>query len=203
MAVVARHVRRACRLGGIEWSVLGTEHLPGEGHVIMHNELSMPDLLMLHGVVLRDYAELTVGADEWAVMPGTRRMCDIMGIELFRRGDRTASDRFLADLAVKVRDGARLSWAGPGKLSPDGEVQRFKRGGAIIAIRAGAPIVPLAIKGSWEIMETGSMRMRPGSICLQFGPSIDTSDWTEERAAELAEHVRTIVAEMYAEGRPS
>lgn len=198
IAVIERHMDRACRLGGIEWTVEGEEHLPRDGYVILHNESSLVDLLMLHGVVLRHYAEMTVGAAEWGRMPGIKRACDILGIHLHRRGDRAGADRFLADLAERVREGARLSWSGPGRLSLDGEVQRFKRGGPLIAIRAGAPIVPLAIQGGWEVMKTGSMRMRPGRVHLKFGPPIPTADWVEEQSSDLAERARVAVAELYA-----
>lgn len=201
MAIVRAHVDRVLRLGGVQWSVSGEEHLPEGGYVLVHNETSLADLCIVHGVVLHDFAERTIGAAEWSVVPGARWMFEALGITPFLRGDRAAADRVLDDLTAHAAAGGRVSMSGPGRVSRDDRIQRFKRGGALIAIRAGRPAVPVALSGGWDVMQGGSMRLRPGHIALQFGSPIATEGMDEEDAPALAARLQAEVSEMYEAAR--
>jgi 1-acyl-sn-glycerol-3-phosphate acyltransferase len=47
-------------------------------------------------------------------------------------------------------------------------------GGILIAIKAGCPIVPVAISGSHKVLPKGSIRVRPGRIRMTFGLPVQT-----------------------------
>ena len=51
-----------------------------------------------------------------------------------------------------------------GTRSADGTLQPFRRGGFFLALDSGAPIVPVSIKGTYELMPRGTWRIRKGPV---------------------------------------
>jgi 1-acyl-sn-glycerol-3-phosphate acyltransferase len=60
-----------------------------------------------------------------------------------------------------------------GTRSRDGKLLPFKKGPFYLALESGAPVVPVAIRGTREMMPKGSLRIRPGIAEVAFQPSID------------------------------
>ncbi len=61
-----------------------------------------------------------------------------------------------------MRTGRPVLFFAEGTRSADGSLQPFKRGAFVIALKAGVPIVPVSVSGSYEILPKGSLRIRPG-----------------------------------------
>ncbi|MBI4904098.1 MAG: 1-acyl-sn-glycerol-3-phosphate acyltransferase [Acidobacteria bacterium] len=80
-----------------------------------------------------------------------------------------------------------------------GVLREFKEGAALIAISAGVPIVPVAIKGTREIIPMGSIRMVPGKVQLRIGKPITTADLTTRDRGSLNDQLRAAVEAMLAE----
>ena len=81
-----------------------------------------------------------------------------------------------------------------GTRSPDGTLLPFRRGGFVLAIQAGVPIVPIALVGGSDILSKGSLRLQPGAMQAQFGPLIDTTSYRYETRDELMSRVRATIA---------
>jgi 1-acyl-sn-glycerol-3-phosphate acyltransferase len=60
-----------------------------------------------------------------------------------------------------------------GGRAPDG-LREFKEGAAYIAIKAGVPIVPMALIGMREKLPMGSIHIRSGEVTLRIGSPIST-----------------------------
>jgi 1-acyl-sn-glycerol-3-phosphate acyltransferase len=80
-----------------------------------------------------------------------------------------------------------------GTRSPDGRLQRFKKGVFVMAIKAGAPIVPISVSGSNKIMPKGKFVMRPGGVRITFHEPIPTEGSTIEDRQVLIECVRQAI----------
>jgi len=74
-----------------------------------------------------------------------------------------------------------------GTRSTDGRMQPFKKGAFVLALDTGAPVVPIGITGSREVMPKGSFRIRSGEIDIRIGDplSVEGLD-AEARGALLA-----------------
>jgi 1-acyl-sn-glycerol-3-phosphate acyltransferase len=72
-----------------------------------------------------------------------------------------------------------------GTRSPDGKLGIFKKGGFIIAIRGGIPIVPISISGSRFVLPKHSLQARPGVIKMVIGKPIDTTDYNYSNRDKL------------------
>jgi 1-acyl-sn-glycerol-3-phosphate acyltransferase len=80
-----------------------------------------------------------------------------------------------------------------GGRSHNGELQAFKEGGAYIAIRAGVPVVPVAISGTRELLPWGSGIVRPGYVRLRILEPIETAQLNLKDRGRLTEQVRTLI----------
>jgi 1-acyl-sn-glycerol-3-phosphate acyltransferase len=81
-----------------------------------------------------------------------------------------------------------------GQRSWDGRLQPFRRGGFFLALEAGAPIVPVSIAGTFELMPRASRRVRSGRVRIVFHEPIAAAGFSPETMPELMERVRAAIA---------
>jgi long-chain acyl-CoA synthetase len=74
--------------------------------------------------------------------------------------------------AQGLRRGLALCIFPEGGRTFDGELQEFKKGAAILARELSAPVVPVAIHGTYEVWRRNSMRIRPHRVTIRFGEAI-------------------------------
>ena len=84
-----------------------------------------------------------------------------------------------------------------GTRSHDGRIRPFKKGGFIMAINAGVPIVPIVMRGTRRIMSKGNLRIDPGNVQLQIKEPIDTSDYSRNSRNDLIKRVRHVICEGF------
>src|SRR5579885_1146740 len=82
-----------------------------------------------------------------------------------------------------------------GGRSHDGVMRPFKEGGAYIAIRAGVPVVPVAIIGTRAVLPYGAGVVKPGFVTLRILEPIATANLTLKDRGKLTEQLRTVIAE--------
>jgi 1-acyl-sn-glycerol-3-phosphate acyltransferase len=75
-------------------------------------------------------------------------------------------------------------------------MREFQDGAAFIAIRAGVPLVPLAIVGLQPLLPMGSMHIRSGSVVLRIGDPIPTTGLTIKDRAALTAQAQEQVARL-------
>ena len=80
-----------------------------------------------------------------------------------------------------------------GGRSHTGELQPFKEGAAYIAIRAGVPLVPVAILGSREVLPYGSGIVKAGEVELHILPPLETSSLTLKDRSRITEQCRELI----------
>jgi 1-acyl-sn-glycerol-3-phosphate acyltransferase len=81
-----------------------------------------------------------------------------------------------------------------GTRSPGGRLLPFRRGGFFLALDSGAPIVPVSIAGTYELMPRGSRRVRKGKVRIAFHEPVAVTGHTVESLPALMERVRTAIA---------
>ena len=69
-----------------------------------------------------------------------------------------------------------------------------------MAIKAGAPIVPVAISGGRAAMVKGSFIIRPVTLTVRIGRPVETRNITVEDRDALIAGVRLEIAALLAEG---
>jgi len=98
--------------------------------------------------------------------------------------------RSMLQAAEKVRKSVSVMIFPEGTRSPDGNLQPFKKGLFLIALKSQAPILPIAIRGTGKIMQKGGWRIHPGKVDIIIAPPIETAGMPPEREGELSDRVR-------------
>ena len=101
----------------------------------------------------------------------------------------TEGARMVADRRVSV-----LLFPEGGR-APEG-LREFKEGAAYIAIKAGVPIVPMALSGMRELLPMGSIHLRGGTVTLRIGEPIPTSGLTLADRGSLTQRLYEEISQM-------
>lgn len=114
----------------------------------------------------------------------------LAGFPFIDRGSRERAIRTLEKTARLFKKATSVVIFPEGTRSPDGRLLPFKKGGFVLALQAGVPIVPVSIRGGRNVLPKGSLRVRPGRIEVIFGDPVPTTDHTMETKEILIEEVR-------------
>jgi 1-acyl-sn-glycerol-3-phosphate acyltransferase len=84
-----------------------------------------------------------------------------------------------------------------GGRSADGVITPFLSGAFYMAIKAGVPIVPVAIVGTYEVLKMNTYVIRPGNLQLVIGQPISTEGCTTRDMEALSEKVKSAIEDLY------
>lgn len=93
-----------------------------------------------------------------------------------------------------VKNGRSLAVFPEGRRTDDGRLQKFEPGAFKLALRAGVPIVPVTIRGTFEMLPRTSLAPRPGRVDVILSEPIDTTEYTEKTLPALIERTRAAIA---------
>jgi 1-acyl-sn-glycerol-3-phosphate acyltransferase len=185
-----KFVRMAVHAAGIRIRVEGLENIPIQACVFACNHASNVDPPVLAPVIPRRVSILV--KRELFHIPILSTGMRKAGFVAVDRGAKEGSVN-LDEVAHHLKNGLSFLVFAEGTRSPDGRLRPFKKGAALMAIHAGAPIVPVAIAGTPRIMGKGDWRLHPGEVTVRFCPAIDASQYTIDQRAELVERVEAEV----------
>jgi 1-acyl-sn-glycerol-3-phosphate acyltransferase len=175
----------------------GMENIPESGAAIVAgNHLSFSDHFVMPAILPRRITFLAKA--EYFTGPGLRGRL----VAAFFRGvgqipvDRSggkASSAIDAALEVLAR-GELLGIYPEGTRSHDGRLYRGRTGVAVMALRAGAPVVPCAMVGTFELQPPGRKIPRIGRVTIRFGRPLDFSRFAGMEEQRYA--VRSVTDEI-------
>lgn len=113
------------------------------------------------------------------------------------RENARSSLKSLVRASETVRGGTPLFVFPEGGRTPDGTIKPFMSGAFYVAIKAGVPIVPMAIIGTYEILPMNSYVIQPHSIRLVVGKPISTEGMNPREMGSLAVKVQREIEDLY------
>lgn len=160
-------------------TIVGEHNVPPTGGLILaSNHLSFIDSFAIPLAAPRQVSFLA--KDDYFTGTGVRGrlvrswMESIGAIPVDRRSSRAAQQSLDAALAV-LRSGGAFGIYPEGTRSRDGRLYRGKTGAAWLALTANVPIVPVALKGTQDIMPIGATLPRLAKVSVTFGTPIEVT----------------------------
>jgi 1-acyl-sn-glycerol-3-phosphate acyltransferase len=99
----------------------------------------------------------------------------------------------LDQAAEKMQNGVSVIIFPEGTRSLDGNLRSFKKGGFVMAVNSGIPVLPIALHGTWEIMSKTGFHIQPGHAVLEILPPIITSPPGSKNRNALITEVRIAI----------
>jgi 1-acyl-sn-glycerol-3-phosphate acyltransferase len=180
--------------------VVGGDLVPRSGALIVAaNHLSASDQVLTPISARRQVAYFAKA--EYFDQPGWRgklrdRMFRELGHIPVDRDDARAAAGTIVTGVELLAAGKALGIYPEGTRSPDGRLHKFRTGVARLALRSGAPVVPVGLVGTDQVLSPGDKRWHRAHVSVRFGAPLDFSGRPEdERSAAVLREVTELVRE--------
>lgn len=186
--------RVALALNNTRVELRGEEHLPGGPCILMSNHQSSFDILALIAAVPR--RTYWIAKKELFDIPVFGPSMRRGGYIPLDRSDGRKALKSMENAAAIIREGRSVIMFPEGTRTRDGQLLPFKRGGFMLAVRAGVPVIPVTINGSGKVNPGGLIRLYAGGISLTLHPQVCIPVGMKKSEAEewLMEKVRETIA---------
>jgi 1-acyl-sn-glycerol-3-phosphate acyltransferase len=190
-------VRVAIAIVGIRVVVEGEEFIIDRPAIYCVNHASNVEPPILYAVLHKILPKLLIlYKAELQKIPILSNGFNFVGFVPIERGNREQSSKALDTAVERLGRGFSFLVFPEGTRSRTGELLPFRKGAFLMAMRAGAPIVPTAIHGAREAMRKGSPIIQPVTVRVRLGPPIATANVPPEGRDELIQSVRGQIAIM-------
>ena len=185
--------RSILAVSGIRVSVTGVERIANDQpYIFMANHQSNLDIPVLLGHLPVQFRWLAKA--ELFKIPVFGQAMRGAGYISVDRADRPAAFESLRQAAEKIRSGYSILIFPEGTRSLDGSLKPFKKGGFVMAIGAGVPVVPVAVRGTYGIMPKNTWLIRPKDVAVDIGEPLATAGFTLDSKEALMEAVRNAIS---------
>jgi len=185
----------------IKVTVKGLSNLNHSGsYIYMPNHVSNFDIPVLQAYLPVQFRWLAKA--ELFKIPVFGYAMQQAGYISINRFDRKSAIQSLNKAAEIIKNGVSVIIFPEGTRSRENNIQPFKKGGFVLAVDSGVPIIPVIIHGTWTIMQKKQILVKPGNVVLEIKKPIKTLDYTRETKNDLMEKVRNIILESYGKNKP-
>ena len=183
--------RMALWLAGVRLEIHGLGQIPEHGAVVfMANHQSNCDPPALLAILP---PVLVMVKKEFFRVPLIGRGMSMCGFISVDRRNREQALEAVEKGVQALKAGKSFLVYPEGTRSPDGRLQRFKKGVFVMALKAAAPIFPISISGGHKIMPKGKFVMRPGGVRITFHEPVRTEGLAVEDRQAVVERVRAAI----------
>lgn len=176
--------------------IIGKEKIKkGQSYIIISNHQSEFDILAL---------VTTLGTQFRWIIKKELKKAPLFGYALYKsrnifidRSNTKDAIKSINEGINRLPKGASVMFFAEGTRSSDGKIQEFKKGGFIMAIEKGLPILPVTVSGSRKTLPKKSLVFSPGPIEVIIGEPVETTGYTQETIQDLVNKTRQIIISNY------
>ena len=191
-------MRLGIRAAGIRVRIEGVENIPhGESCIFLSNHVSNLDPpILLPAIPGMCSVFLKKSLIKIPLIGTAMRMAKYIPVS--RGHSRTEAAQSVAIAADALRSGMHIFIFPEGTRSPDGNLLPFKKGAFFLAADTNAPMVPIVITGTAQMMHKGSMKVYPGEAVVRFLPALRPQNFDSRE--DLMDTLRLEMQAALAEG---
>jgi 1-acyl-sn-glycerol-3-phosphate acyltransferase len=184
--------RSLIKFAGVTVNIFGEKKIPLDRPVLfVSNHQGNFDIPLLLGYINKPKG--FIAKIELLKLPFIRTWMTHLKCVFMDRSDPRQSLRVINQAAEYLKEGYSMVIFPEGTRSKGETLGEFKPGSLKLAVKAGVPIVPITIRGSYKIMEENGFIIKPANVEIEIFDPIPTAGLSKEQAAELPEGVRKII----------
>ena len=193
--------RALCWAAGVKIVVHGAEHIAhGRGTVYASNHVSWYDVFAIASVLPR---YTFVVKAELRKIPIFGWGAEGAGVVFLERENRKSAFASYEVVAEKIKQGLNVVVFPEGTRGHSYALRPFKKGPFVLAIAAGAPVVPIVVYGTREVMPKGAKlpRRTPASMTIGKPFRVETkrADGTKVSHQDASDAIMLRIAELLPE----
>ncbi|HUN60404.1 MAG TPA: lysophospholipid acyltransferase family protein [Candidatus Sulfotelmatobacter sp.] len=177
---------------GVYVDVKGVERIPAGTCIFAANHTSSADAPAVVWAIPRRIAILLKRSlFHWPIVGQAFHLAHFIPVDRFNRESAIES---VEQGIEAIRQGQSFLIYPEGTRSPDGRLQPFKKGTAVMAIKAGVPVVPVACSNAHRIMEKRKLQIHPGRILVEFLEPVDARNYSLDQREALVQELHDRLA---------
>ena len=188
-------------LSGAKYIIKGKENIPTDRPVLYAaNHRSFFDIILAYAIVPTQTA--FVAKKSIKKLPCVSQWMFFLNCLFLDRNDIKQGLQTILSAISLVKEGYSIYIAPEGTRNASDELLPFKEGSLKIAQKGKCPIIPVALLGTEEILESHSPWIKKGKIAIIFGEPINIDELSPEDKKHLGVYVREKVKALYEKNLP-
>lgn len=171
------------KISGAKVTIKGEENIPSGPVLIVSNHEGNFDIPVLLGFLEKPFG--FISKVEVEKIPIVYKWMEVMNCVLMDRNDRRQSIKAIRQGISLIKAGHSIAVFPEGTRSKGGPVGEFKAGSLRLGIDAQAPIVPIVIKGTSNLMEKNKGWIKPGNVTISILPAITPEEYQDVKINDL------------------
>lgn len=181
-------------MSGSKIKVIGEENLPAGSVLFISNHQSNFDIPIFMSYINKPKA--FIAKVETSKMPLVSSWMRLMKCVFMDRKDIRQSVEAINKGSEFLKQGYSMVIFPEGTRSENGEMGEFKAGSFKLAIKSGVPVVPVVIRGSFDIMGKGSLIIKPALVEIEILEPVEVSKLSKDEQKNLHTTVQESIKEV-------
>lgn len=168
---------------------------PRQGpYVVMANHQGSYDIFMMYGYLAIKF--VWVMKQSLRKVPFMGKACETAGFIFIRQTSIASIRESLVQARSALMEGFSVFIFPEGSRTLTGEMDRFRKGGFLIAKELDIPIIPVSISGSYNVLKRGHYFPYPHRLKLVIHPVVPQSRFADHDAPidSMRDHVSQVIA---------
>ena len=185
--------RFMCIIALVRVHIIGQENYdPKQSYIFIANHQSILDIFLIYGWL--DSRFKWIMKKEIRKIPLVGKACEAAGHIFIDRSNAIKAKHSIEKAEERLQNGSSVVIFPEGSRTCTGVIGKFKRGAFSIAADLHLQVVPITIRGAFDIMPPRSAYIKPGHIEMIIHKPIDTTELTPNNLNDFISKTHQIIA---------
>ncbi|WP_226035375.1 lysophospholipid acyltransferase family protein [Aquibacillus saliphilus] len=176
---------------GTKVNVRGQNKLPNGPVLYVSNHQGIFDILVLIGFAGKPLG--FIAKKEIKKIPIVRAWMDEMQCVFIDRANRREAIKVISKGIDNLKNGQSMVIFPEGTRSRGAKLHEFKSGSLRLGTKAGVPIVPVAINGTYNILENNNGKIKAADVTIEICDPIYPDQYETKKNTEIAKDIQRTI----------